>query len=78
MGNVKYDPRFGRGLSKLMEREELTNAMVSDFAQMDVGMVSRIKRGVTTPTERTKKRLAKVFRVTVEEVEKLGEEAAPG
>lgn len=75
MGNVRYDPRFGRGMRKLMEREELTGRMLAEFAGLHETSVSEIKCLTAMPTLTTKMKIAAVFRMKVREVEALGEEA---
>lgn len=72
MARIEHDPRFGRGLKILIEREELTNVLVADFAELSVDTVSRIRRGAMTPSKKTAQKIAAVFRMTAEQVEALG------
>ena len=72
MARIERDPRFGRGLKILIERGELTNALVADFAELSVDTVSRIRRGANTPSKKTAQKIAAVFRMTAEQVKALG------
>lgn len=75
------DLRFGRGLKRLMEREEITIAEMEEWSGVSCSTISRTRLGVQTPHRGTMEALAAVFRMRAEEVIRAGEEEvseAPG
>lgn len=63
---------FGKGLRILMEREELNISEVADWSGVEKQTIREICRSSRRPYEGTKRMIAAVFRMTVEEVEAVG------
>lgn len=64
---------FGESIKKFREKRDWSQQELAERAQVSVTAVSKLERGLHDPSRRTKRRLAEVFGVTVEELE-TGEE----
>lgn len=71
---MSNDFSFARGLRKLMEREDIPQCMLADFSGVREKTISETLREITVPRQKTKDRLAEVFRMTAEAVEAYGKE----
>ena len=75
MKTAKHDYRFGRGLGRLMERHEISRLDLQEWTGVSRQAITQIRRCEVTPNESTKRQLAAAFRLTVAEVEALGDES---
>lgn len=71
---MSNDFAFARGLRKLMEREDIPQYVLADFSGVRRKTISETLREITVPRQKTKDRLAEVFRMTAEAVEAYGKE----